>query len=247
MSRSLPEESLQQVRHPDPICEAIRWHICEGELVQIIGRARGVNRTEADPVDVWVLTDAPLPLALDGTLIAADLAPCPGEMMLGVGGIAYENAAHASAAYPDLWATPEAAKKALSRSHGIQMGTFPYEKVPIRECPHLDRVDYQRAGARMSRATAWFDPSLVPDPAAALTAVLGPLAWCSLVITPADPAADVSPNPNEPLHNLEVGPDERREPRPRWSIPMGLPPPWITAMHAPSRRVGSFMSKGIPP
>jgi hypothetical protein len=54
-------------RHPDPICEAVRWHICEGELVQIIGRARGINRTEADPVDVLVMTDAPLPLPLSET------------------------------------------------------------------------------------------------------------------------------------------------------------------------------------
>ena len=31
--------------HPDPTAEAVRWQICEGELVQAIGRARGVNRT----------------------------------------------------------------------------------------------------------------------------------------------------------------------------------------------------------
>ena len=35
--------------HPDPMAEAVRWQICEGELVQAIGRARGVNRTACDP------------------------------------------------------------------------------------------------------------------------------------------------------------------------------------------------------
>jgi putative DNA primase/helicase len=44
-------------RHPHPIAEAIRWQIREGEVVQAIGRARGVNRTAANPVDVLVMTD----------------------------------------------------------------------------------------------------------------------------------------------------------------------------------------------
>ena len=90
-------------RHPDPIAEAIRWQICEGELLQIIGRARGVNRTAADPVDVLVLCDVPLPVPVDGTLSASDLAPSPAELMLAAGGIEFENSADAAAAYPKLW------------------------------------------------------------------------------------------------------------------------------------------------
>ena len=100
--------------HPDPICEAIRWHICEGELVQIIGRARGVNRTASNPVSILVMTDASLPLPLDGTLSAADLIPSPREIMLGTGGVAFESATDAAAAYPQIW-TRAAAKHALER------------------------------------------------------------------------------------------------------------------------------------
>jgi putative DNA primase/helicase len=92
-------------RHPDPLAEAIRWQICEGELVQIIGRARAVNRSAADPVDVLVLTDTPLPLPLDGVLSASDLAPSPGDLMLAKRGIAFENARHAATAYPCIWGT----------------------------------------------------------------------------------------------------------------------------------------------
>ncbi len=90
-------------RHPDPICEAIRWQICEGELVQIIGRARGVNRTEADPVDVLVMTDAPLPLPLDSTVTADDLAPGPAELMLGMAGIAFESATDMATGLSQDW------------------------------------------------------------------------------------------------------------------------------------------------
>ena len=43
--------------HPDPVAESIRWQICEGEIVQIIGRGRGINRTAKNPLDVIVMTD----------------------------------------------------------------------------------------------------------------------------------------------------------------------------------------------
>ena len=40
-------------------------HICEGELIQAIGRARGVNRTAADPVKIDIVADVCLPLTVD--------------------------------------------------------------------------------------------------------------------------------------------------------------------------------------
>ena len=30
-------------RHPDPLVEELRHHICEGGLIQALGRGRGVN------------------------------------------------------------------------------------------------------------------------------------------------------------------------------------------------------------
>jgi putative DNA primase/helicase len=42
-------------KHPDPVAEAIRWQICEGELLQAIGRGRGVNRTAATPLVIDIL------------------------------------------------------------------------------------------------------------------------------------------------------------------------------------------------
>ena len=41
--------TVEADRHPDPLAEAVRASIAEGELLQSIGRARGLNRTEADP------------------------------------------------------------------------------------------------------------------------------------------------------------------------------------------------------
>lgn len=37
-------------QHPDAFVESIRWQICEGELIQALGRARGINRTAENPL-----------------------------------------------------------------------------------------------------------------------------------------------------------------------------------------------------
>ena len=42
------------------------------------------------------------------------------------------------------------------------------------------KAEYQLAEARRSRSVAWYDPALVPDLEAWLTARLGPLAWCGI-------------------------------------------------------------------
>src|SRR4051812_5712990 len=53
--------TVEADRHPDALAEAVRASIAEGELLQSIGRARGLNRGEADPVEVVLLTNVPVP------------------------------------------------------------------------------------------------------------------------------------------------------------------------------------------
>ncbi len=166
-------------RHPDPLCEAIRWEITEGELVQIIGRGRGVNRTAAAPLDVLVMTDVPLPLPIHQTLSSADLAPSTADRMLAECGFAFENPAHAALACPSLWPNREAAKKAFERA---KLGTFSNRESLIGECPQLPpewrRIDYRRQGQGQGVAVAWFDPLLVANAKASLEKRIGALAWC---------------------------------------------------------------------
>ncbi len=214
--------AIEADRHPDPIVEAVRWQVCEAELLQIIGRGRGVNRTEDDPLDVLVLTDAPLPLPVAATLQAADLAPSPADLMLAAGGVVFENATDVAAAYPQLWTNREAAKKALQRaSEAGQLGTFSYESLLLGECPQLERVSYQRAGARLSPSVAWCDPGLVPDPATWLAQRIGPLAWCRVDGHQPDPppspsaTADRRPRPQPP--DISAGPVPAWADDPGWS------------------------------
>lgn len=164
-------------RHPNAIAEAIRWQIAEGELIQIIGRPRGVNRTAANPVDVLLMTNAVLPVQLDRIASAADLEPSPNDLMMAAGGVAFENPTDAAEAYPDLWASRDAAKKAMQRHSDPRLGTNRNKRILITECPQPPaRITYQRSGAGRSKAVAWADLRTVPDPTAWLTERLGPLA-----------------------------------------------------------------------
>lgn len=168
-------EMAEADRHPDPLAEAIRWQIAEGELLQIVGRGRGVNRTAADPLDVLVLCDMPLPLPVAETIPAAALDPTLPARMLAEGGVALENSGHALQAYPGMWPSKRAAEQAFLRQ---KCTTFPYKDSLLGECRALRPVAYQVAGQGQRAAVAWFDPMMGPDPEAWLTDRLGPLAWC---------------------------------------------------------------------
>lgn len=193
-------------RHPDPVAEAIRWQVCEGELIQILGRPRGVNRTAANPVDVLVLTDRPLPVSVDETMVWEELVPSVVDMMLNLGGVALESAADAADAYPNLWDRSEdAARKAFQRgrktgNHSIpaKCGTFPNRKIPIGDCPALRTlatISYQRRGRGCRPETGLVDLAVVPDPKSWLEERLGRIAWCDLD----GPEQPESPEPSSPV------------------------------------------------
>jgi len=171
-------------RHPDPLAESLRWAACEGELIQAIGRGRGVRRTATDPLDVLLLGEAVLPFAVE--LVPAD-NPGPDEAQLAGGCIAYAEPAHASRAYPGLWRTPGAARMAAERYR-----TNPYGESSIGVCaapPGTVGVRYQVAGPGNRPALAWVHLAAVPDPKAAIEAHLGALALFELVEPPQPPPA----------------------------------------------------------
>ena len=103
----------QSDQHRHPLAEACRWSVTESEIVQIIGRARGCNRTEANPVDIWVLGNMPLPSPVNRLIGASDLTPSPGDLMAAEGGVMLMNATDAATAYPTLWPSRDAARKAM--------------------------------------------------------------------------------------------------------------------------------------
>jgi putative DNA primase/helicase len=164
--------------------ERIRARICGGEIIQAIGRGRGVNRTPQTPLEVLVLGDVILPVAVDEFLPDEALNPTPIDLMLAEGGVAFAAAASAAIAYPNLWPTPGAARLALHRQSSV---TIPNRCTLVRECNGA-LVRYRRQGNGQKIARAWFDPARVADPRAAIEAMLGSLAMFELIGAEAETA-----------------------------------------------------------
>jgi hypothetical protein len=111
------EGSSRAVRvraHADDRAELLRAAICDDELVQAIGRGRGVNRTEANPLEVHVLADVALPLVHDQVVAWEAVRPHLLQRML-LAGIAVDSPGDAARLHPRLFATSGAAEMAFQR------------------------------------------------------------------------------------------------------------------------------------
>jgi hypothetical protein len=158
-------------QHPDPLAEDVRRQVCEAELVQAIGRGRGVNRTAENPLDVRVLADVVLPITVD---VVSDW-DVPGlEICMVAEGIWLESPADMARAWPEDWPTEMAAKNWLRG----KMVCFPLIEYYQGKLHHLR---YHPAGVKQRWRTAWVDPAVVPDAHAWLESRLGPLAGFELV------------------------------------------------------------------
>ncbi|MFP1646647.1 hypothetical protein ACK8OU_19555, partial [Defluviimonas sp. KMU-169] len=163
---------LAMEEHADPIAEAVRWCICEGELIQAMGRGRGVNRSAATPLEIDLLTDVVLPVTVNALVPWSDLRPTRRDLMA-LSGIVLENAADMAACFPELWPTREAAKK-----DGQRKGTNDYYRdlYNSRMSPSSVKVMYRPEGSGHRTRTALVDLARIPDPETWLTNRLGPLA-----------------------------------------------------------------------
>lgn len=138
-----------------------------------------------------MLGDAILPIAVDEFLPDDFAWPSATELQLAEGGVAFRDGSSAAKAYPQLWRRPDAARKALEREQrekgdtNPNSVTFSYGELPIGEC-HADRrlcprVRFQRSGPKLHEEIAIYDRQMVPDPRAAIEALVGLLAMFEVV------------------------------------------------------------------
>jgi len=131
---------VQMEYHPDSNSEIMRWLICEAELIQCIGRVRGVNRTADTPVQIDIIGTVPLPFMVNEVMSWEEAKPDPYEIMVGRGVVLNcdQSAKGANivvaAMLPDLYETADAVKGAVRRSRGrtpnryIPLGKRPRER-----------------------------------------------------------------------------------------------------------------------
>jgi len=184
--RSAP---LAMEAHADPIAEAVRWSICEGELIQAIGRGRGVNRTAETVLEIDLMTDVVLPVTVEALVPWPELRPTRRDLMA-LCGIVLENAADMAACFPELWPSAVAARQDRSRS----VTNCYYRDLYNSQMSHSSaEVTYRPKGPGHRARTARVDISRIPDPESWLTNRLGPLA--SFEIRPIDGAATDAADP----------------------------------------------------
>lgn len=106
---------LAAVRHKDGTAETLRAAICDDEMVQAIGRGRGVNRSAANPLEVHILADVALPLVYDRLTTWDAEKPYLFQQML-LASVAVDSPADAAALHPELFGNSNEAKLAFKRS-----------------------------------------------------------------------------------------------------------------------------------
>jgi hypothetical protein len=202
--------------HPDELVEAVRFAICEGEVLQAIGRGRGVRRTAETPLDVLVLTDVPLPLPIDAFANWKDICDAAGPIeVLVAKGIVPLDYNGMAAALPVWFEKGEAAAKewfrrrpdAMARLTLVRGRAMRGECVDIRELVgnsnkelsignshQLAPYRYRRTGERQANMIL-IDHALHGDARAAVEVVFGTLDKFELA-APASENDDCAANSN---------------------------------------------------
>jgi putative DNA primase/helicase len=148
---------IEGSQHPDQRAEAVRWAICEAGLLQAIGRARAINRTAANPVQIDILTNVVLPIVTDEMTSWDLIQPADAEIMAARGAVPIPYG-HMASAYPDLFPSEDGARKAMERENA----GAPLEEYLVRLRPEFLVIDY-RVSARGPISTLLFDQQRV-DP-----------------------------------------------------------------------------------
>ena len=145
-------------QHPDPDVEAVRYQIHEAELVQALGRGRGVHRTAAIPLDADLLFDTAIPVTVD----KVERWQVPSLLIeTAIDGVMLTAPCDLVELWRHLWPNEKAAYRTV--------------KAGVPPLPGFERVEYQLAVPKMKQRVGYFDLALIPDPHAWLEAQLGPL------------------------------------------------------------------------
>ncbi|WP_281023701.1 hypothetical protein [Minwuia sp. IMCC3009] len=171
----------RQGKHPDPFTDRLRWQICEAEVLQVIGRGRGVNRTADNPLQVDLLTNVQLPLEVHERFRWKQLEVNKVDRMA-LAGVVLLSPGDAAKAYPDIFKNVAAARYALR----VISSENPYEYIFIGKLTlnHPVEVVYrpEPGGRGQQSRKAIFDPDRVPDPKGWLVEHLGNVAISETVV-----------------------------------------------------------------
>jgi putative DNA primase/helicase len=144
--------------HPDPDVEAVRYQICEAELVQALGRGRALNRRAVTPLAADLLFDTAIPVTVDEVLPWRPHSPL---IETAIDGVMLTAECDLMKLWPTLWPNRQAATRTL--------------KTGVPSLPGFQQIEYQLAKPGMNKRVGYFDRAIIADPRAWLEAQLGRL------------------------------------------------------------------------
>jgi hypothetical protein len=176
----------------DPDLEALRVAITEAEIIQAVGRGRGVNRTAADPLDVFLFADVATALPVARMVRWVDLRPSVLERMAARGLVLF-GPTDAAKVYPDLFPSAEAARKAVGRAEG-DFPDIPLGNSTPREMSgkSLEAVAYRPAGRGQQTRRALVAPERLETLQSFLEGQLGMSVTIDTLARPAESAPPAS-------------------------------------------------------
>jgi hypothetical protein len=167
---------LKAIRHPVGAAETVRAAICDDELVQALGRGRGVNRNSEMPLEVHILGDVVLPILHDSVAPWESVCPDVFQRML-LAGVAVDSPADAVVLHPELFGTSEQARKAFDRAafSGQNPIGNSYREMSVKSAA------YRRTGRGRSWQRVWWISGTASDVRRQLETAVGKLAeWAPL-------------------------------------------------------------------
>lgn len=157
--------------HSDPCTETLRAAICDDELIQAIGRGRGVNRTADTPLEVHVLANVALPLPHASVQRWEAVAPDIVQRML-LAGVAVDSPADACALHPVFLGNEKQAQKAFERAAFKRQTPMSNHYRGLS----LKSAAYRRTGKGRGWQRAYWIEGRASDAKAALERAIGSLA-----------------------------------------------------------------------
>jgi hypothetical protein len=153
--------------HPDKMAEMVRFQLCECELLQALGRGRGINRTSETPLDIDIVADVCLPITVNEVSMWWTQRPSP-VVEAAADGAVLTSPVDLVKAWPHVWGNTIAVDRMLKE---LRKDPAALKKLIASWRP----VTYQLAGAKMKQRVGYFDPNVVSDPRAWLEQRLGQL------------------------------------------------------------------------
>lgn len=182
--------------HMDPVANASLNGVMLAELIQAIGRGRGTNRGENDPLHVDIITDKVLPITVHETVSLNELLYDRLDYLV-MNGAMPSNPGDQAKAYPGIFKTGKAAKRykenLLENSPHSTIDNYIIAKWGQLiqhgvNAPLTHRVEYRsKPGSRGPAKTFLYNSQIIPQPLewikahispdAVLTADPEPLPW----------------------------------------------------------------------